>query len=40
MSYFDNLYPEDEKEFACNICDKAIDEPGVCSEKCWQINNL
>ena len=40
MSYFDNFDPEDLKEYNCNVCSKEIDEPGFCSEKCWQDDNL
>lgn len=32
----DYYYPEDEKEFVCNVCETPIDEPGVCSYKCFQ----
>lgn len=38
MSYFDYDYPADEKEFSCNVCEKPIDKPGVCSNKCFKID--
>jgi len=39
MSY-DHFYPEDEKEHNCTMCDKPIDEPGVCSYACYKADML
>ena len=39
MSY-DHFYPEDEKEYSCTMCDKPIDEPGVCSYACYKADML
>lgn len=24
-----------DEEFFCNVCEKPIDKPGVCSDKCY-----
>jgi hypothetical protein len=40
MDYLEDLNPINDKEFVCNVCDEPIDEPGVCSRKCWQSDNM